>query len=131
MKINIRITKDVLRRSMMCGVDNISDIVRNCAIAVAVNEIIPYCSVTYNDETEPVIVVYNKLGIRGVEIPLSVEAKDFMIEFDELDGNPELRLDLEERTFEIDIPSEVINEIEIGQVYKILSESKTLELVEI
>lgn len=40
MKIKIKVTKDILKRSMMCGVND-CEVSRNCAISLAVREIAP------------------------------------------------------------------------------------------
>ena len=54
-------------------------------------------------------------------------AAKFVAQFD--GSTPEERVLLPEFSFEIDVPSEVIEKIGIGEVYRVLSESKTLELV--
>lgn len=125
MKILIKVTKDVLRRSYKCGIqpDGRCDIdSQGCAIAVAIQEFFPKAMVT------PWFFTYYN-GIQGYQIELPDEATQLIYSFDSLRGTPEKRLDLPEVSFEITVPPQVIESIGIGQVYKILSESRTLELV--
>lgn len=123
MKIKIKVTKDVLRRSMMCGVNG-GLISKNCGIAVAVQEIFPNCQVTYDGDFGHLPVIY--LGWER-KIKLPKEAEDFMKAFDKLEETPSERLNLPEISFDIDVPDNIIQSIGISQVYKVLSESKTLE----
>jgi hypothetical protein len=60
-------------------------------------------------------------------IDLPDTATEFIFQFDS--RRPADRLTMPEISFEVDVPSEMIEAIGIGQAYKILSESKTLELV--
>lgn len=126
MKILIKVTKDVLRKAMMCGDNSAS----NCAIAVASIEILGDCQVSYTNEGKPAIYYYPKsLDVSSVEIPLPMKAKEFMLDFDMLRHTPHERLLLPEQSFEVTLPDRVIQEIGIGEAYRVLSESKTLELV--
>ena len=134
MKIKIRVTKEILQKSMYCGIDHKKEIVAaNCAIANAAQEFFPGCLVSYmmDNRATPAIYHYPDNGGPSIEIPLPFEAKSFMMDFDSLAFDPVLRLDLREQSFEVDVPNSIIDEIGIGEAYRILSESKTLELVSI
>lgn len=113
MKILIKVTKDVLRQSMHCSLDQATS---NCAISVAVRHLLPDAKVLPNFITTPDACML-----------LPREAQLFIYAFD--NATPEQRLALPEISFEIDLPNEVIEMIGIGEVYKVLSESITLELV--
>lgn len=130
MKILIRVTKAILKKSMMCGQDGVEgSVAENCAIALAAQEFFPMCVVSYDDDIEgtPTIFHYPNAGPTSIKMPLPKEAFRFMSNFD--NSSPEERLLMPEHSFEITVPRSIIDEIGIGQVYKILSESKTLELV--
>lgn len=125
MKITVKITKDVLKRSMMCGVANQykGD---SCGVAVAVRDIFPCAHIGIS------LIYPFTSGGRGDEryiIHLPVVAVDFIKSFDSLGDTPEERLNLPEFSFEIEVPHSVIEKIGIGEAYRVLSESKTLELV--
>lgn len=142
MKILIKVTKEVLAKTRGCGitVDKL-DATKYCAIAEAVREIFPDASVHYNDNDDPVITPWPY----GIEIPLPIEAKILMNRFDNeirliLEKGLELsandlenrihfaRTSIEPSSFEIDVPNEIIDLIGISEIYKILSESRSLEL---
>lgn len=117
MIILIKVTKDVLFKSKDCY--NNAGI--NCAIAFAVRQIFPEAYVTEE------VLYFWEYQRHNANLP--DEAIRFIALFDSLKRYPGIRVDLPEMQFEIDVPSEVIDKIGIGQVYKILSESRTLELV--
>lgn len=114
MKILIKITKEVLEKTKMCEADKLSE---NCAISYAVRALFPL-AITQR--------TYMWFGNKeGDYTSLPMKAREFITAFDSL--FPEERVKMKPFSFEIDVPDSVINEIGIGQVYKILSESKTLE----
>lgn len=119
MKILIKITKDVLRRSAMCR----GNITENCAVALAVRDMFPeswmgraYLCLSYG---------YTKYYYITVNNNVTQFIKSFDI------STPAQRLLLPEFSFEIEVPQQLIDSIGIGEVYRILSESKTLELAQI
>lgn len=137
MKILIKVTKDVLKESMYCisGLCNTENLFKqkegigfNCAIGIAVNKLFENAWVSRNK-----IIVYENFTEmntgKDISIPLPMEAQNFIIRFDRLREYPAQRLNMEEFTFEIEVPQSVIDKIGIDEVHKILSESKTLELV--
>jgi hypothetical protein len=122
MKIEIKITKEVLRRSMWCGVEKRTNAWTHCGIAVAIRDLLPQAEV-FNSEIE----VFKELA---ASIPLPKIASDFIDEFDSLIDEPEKRLNLPEFSFEIDVPDEVIERIGINEAKAILEKSETLNLIE-
>lgn len=143
MKILIKVTKDVLRRSMWCSVNGDGHCETeekflakqglgfNCAIGLAVNDLLPNAWTSINSiHIFPSFKHMQELGASHV-IYLPEIAFNFINEFDSLKTTPEERLNMPEISFEIDLPSDLIDQIGIGQAYKVLSESKTLELVSI
>jgi len=128
MKIQINITKDILKRSMMCGTNPLQKVTSNCAIALAVRDIFKFAQVSKDN-----IYFYKEDNdnhsnyISGCSLPES--ARVFIEKFDYLFNNPEKRLKLPEFSFEIEIPNAVIEQMNLSEVYKILSESETMELV--
>jgi hypothetical protein len=127
MKILIKVTKDVLKATMMCGLDK-SNHATGCAIAVACHDLFGKCAVTWRtSHVAEIVVYYDDYGYTEFDLPQA--AAKFMVAFDELEDDPQKRLDLPETSFEVDVPNKVIERIGISEAYRILSESKTLELV--
>lgn len=121
MKIRIRVTKQIYEASMFCPVKSEAT-TTNCAIALAVREIAPKASVNYN------AIFWN--GKENIEEPYSnLESHiwNYILAFDQT--KPKDRPNLPEFSFEVEFPDSMVEQIGIGQVYKILSESKTLQHV--
>jgi hypothetical protein len=127
MKILIKVTKDVLRRSILCGTSLDfcpNGAGENCAIALAIRDLFPsYYVGTYQ------IYRTHKTEYEDTICQLPAEASEFIKAFDKLSDDPNKRLSLPEFSFEIDVPMSEIERIGISEAYRILSESKTLELV--
>jgi hypothetical protein len=120
MKIKIKVTHEILKRSMMCGTNN-AIIAKNCAIALAVREILPKAAVTTQ-------YIFTNETLEYV-IPLPAVAQIFIGKFDRLKSTPEKRLLMPELEFEVTLNEDVLNSINIEQAIKAIQESKTLELV--
>lgn len=123
MKILIKVTKEVLQKTMMCNGLN-GDVTENCAFAYAVRELFPRARVNYSCIHGPVVGQRHRWRI---ELPRNVA--NWIVDFDLLNTSPLKRLDLPEISFEAEVPEEAIDSISIREAYRILSESKTLELV--
>lgn len=122
MKITIKITKEIIYRSRFCSVNSATEMAaENCAIARATREIFPNGYVL-SDE-----ICFNDLPT--TRIPLPESARIFISRFDA--KGPKSRLKMQPFSFEIDVPAEVIEKVGISEVYRVLSESKTLELASI
>lgn len=120
MKLQIKITKDVLRRSMWCGTKDAPETIgysnSSCAIALAIRDIFPDASIERGW-----ICPFGRVH----EARIYHNQNNFTYAFDELHDTPEKRLDLPEFSFTISIPTEVIDTINIDDIYT----SKTLEVV--
>lgn len=125
MKLTIKITKEVLKRSMYCGTEACKGkISENCAIAVAVRDIFPTCAIAhpgiYLDQMSPFP------SIRFIP-----EVGEFIYRFDRLRHCPEDRLKLPEFEFTVEVPDSIIDSIGIKEIHEIIERSETLELVEV
>lgn len=124
-KLKIKVTKDILKRSMYCTND--FNIATNCAIAVAVRDIFPNASVglycmhanIFREDTD----------FKNPDIGLPDEATNFIKRFDRLASLPEQRLLLPELEFEVEIPDVIVDSIDIEGIKKLLQNHPTLELV--
>lgn len=104
----------MLKRSYMCN----DEMGENCAIALAIRGIFPGTWVNSDD-----IVPFYSANDFTTRITLPTLAQDFICKFDI--STYEQRLLLPEFDFTIDIPDEIVDMINIEDVYK----SQTLELV--
>jgi hypothetical protein len=143
MKVNVKITEDVIKRSSWCNYkhgikieeSSLSLVGQNCAIGKAIFDLFGSISWVYKDVIGifPEGIDFDDLGMMKnnskFQIILPDEAADFIVEFD--NRTPEARLLLKPFEFIIDVPTDVIELIGIGEVYKVLSESKTLEHVNV
>jgi hypothetical protein len=120
MKIQINITKEILERSMWCGISPGKKApAENCAIALAVKDLLSGSKVgNIHIEKNGVVV-----GI------LPIQARDFIEKFDKLIDYPSERLDLEPFSFNIEIKEDLLN-ISIEEAHEVLRNSTSLELVE-
>lgn len=149
MKILIRITKEVLEKTAHCGIEGKTPrkltLGLNCAISHAVRKIFPLSIVTGKailiaiesprdflkrltpdfSSLKPFVFV-SPNGMYQIKLP--DEARNFIKDFD--DYSPLNRIAMKPISFYIDVPDEIIDGIGIRQVYKVLSESTTLELVQ-
>lgn len=134
MRILIKVTEKILHTAKDCGMYNslscANFVSKNCAVALAVREIFPNASVTSHVIYPlPEMVGSYEMNKTEHQIQLPTKAKAFIRLFDYLD--PHQRTRMKPFSFEVDLPTAVISNINIGEVYKVLSESKTLELVSI
>lgn len=147
MKILIKVTKEVLQRSLYCNtIFNEGPTSENCAISTGIRDLFPGAQVyetaikfSGSDSNFTDWTIGRGLLDMSRHSLLPQAATDFIREFDSYarveDINEDLlvkaekRLLLPEFSFEIDVPEEVIQQIGISQVFKVLSESPTLEHV--
>lgn len=123
-KLQISITKEILKRSMYCGVysDTINKESYSCAIALAIKDFIPNVQVGTTG-------VY--VGFGGELISqLPIEARDFIKKFDSFRPVYYERLSLPEFSFEIEIPDTIISKINIEDAFKKLANHENLKLIE-
>lgn len=146
MKVLIKVTKEILERSKMCTSKIVEGVGFNCAISLAIREIFPNAwvggdinliNMDYFNENLPKLKMSQSFDefmllllleeSRTCIIKLPIEAQDFIEDFD--NNSAQRRVEMEPISFEINVPDEIIEEIGINEVYKVLSESKTLEMV--
>lgn len=122
MKISIKITKEVLEKTKMCGSMYGNVNTKNCAVAYAIREIFPHaCMGGTTLRFHADVPVFTSVP---------TEASSFIRKFDSLVTKPEQRLLLPEFSFDIEVPDSVIESIGIEQAKEIISKSSTLELIE-
>lgn len=123
MKLKIKVTKDVLRRSMWCGTKNDDSgfqITTNCALAIAVRDIFPDASAGYQ-----CINPFHSCNRLDPKWIIQHDAESFIRSFDILVETPEKRLELPEYEFEVELSDELVELINISDIHK----SPTLEVV--
>ena len=112
----IAITKEIIAHSKNCGTGNDTQRVENnCAIAVALTTIFPQVHVT-----NLCIFPFGIDGDKEIKIPLPLIAQQFIKLFDGFRLTPKLRLLLPAFEFTIDIPDEVIEQINIDEVRELI-----------
>ena len=117
-QFRIAITKDIIAQCKNCGTgDDTRRVENNCAIAVALTDIFPKVYVTN-------LYIF-PFGIDGdkekdIKIPMPVIAQQFIKLFDGFRFTPRLRLMLPEFEFIIDIPDEVIEQVNIDDVKELI-----------
>lgn len=136
MKLQINITKEILEQSMWCSTTIPSrsrcylyneGVGFNCAVALAINKLLSHAWVCSG-----CIEIFETLDQFindecAYKIPMPSQVEQFINMFDQ--KPPTERVNMTPFSFEIDVPDELINKIGIDEVYAILWQSKTLELV--
>lgn len=124
MIVKIKVTKDVLERSKECGIHKRykGD---SCGIAVAIIDLFP--SAQIGNSAAFLLSDGPNMQDERSKVYLPISAIHFIYWFDQ--SNPEQRVLMQPFSFEIEVPEYVIEKIGIGEMYRVLSESKTLELV--
>jgi hypothetical protein len=126
-QLKIKVTKEVLFKSRMCQ----TELGMNCAISLAVRDILPN-AIVGRYYIAPFYYTGYKNGEnwepdRTCMIPLPIEASSFTQDFDY--SAPAQRVLLPELEFEITIPDEVIEKINIDELRPLLQNHPTLELI--
>ncbi len=127
----ITITKEVIDKSLMCGTavenSNIEYVMGNCGIARAISELIPNIYVT-----EGWIRYFDLESNKIIEEPnIDSEQAKFIRKFDSYSKTPNNRYSLVGKSFNINIPQEVIDyyyQDKMNEVYEILNKSDVLQL---
>jgi hypothetical protein len=132
MKLKINITKNILAESMYCKGTIRGKVGQNCAIGKAIYNLFGNRSWVASEKIE---IFKTDIDFENVawwtepkySISLPIEAAMFIDTFDK--KTPFERLEMDELSFEVDIPEEVIEEIGINEVHQILEKTPSLELV--
>lgn len=113
-QFTIRITKEIIEQCKNCGTDNNKrEIGSNCAVAFTLKDIFPDVYVT-NYYIFPFGIDTEKA--KNIKITMPVIAQQFVKLFDGFCLMPNLRPLLPEFEFTINIPGEVIDQINIDEV---------------
>ena len=121
-QFKIRITKEIIEHCKNCGTENgTQDIGRNCAVAFALKDIFPDVYVT-NYYIFPFGVDDKKREDIKIAMPLIVQ--QFIKLFDGFYMMPNLRVLLPEFEFTINVPEEVIDQINIDEVRELIKFGK-------
>jgi len=118
-KITVHVTKEVIKMTSGCSIYD----GENCAVAYAIRELFPKAVVFCLEMTFHRKDRHN----RSKWAKLPQEVSNFITEFD---TNPAHRHKLSPFSFDIEIPDEALEGIDISEVHRILKESKTLSLSE-
>jgi len=117
-QFKIAITKEIIAHCKNCGTGNeVHRIENTCAIAFALADIFPKVHVS-NVFIFPFGTNGNKEN--DIKIPLPLIAQQFIKLFDGFRITPRLRLLLPEFDFTIDVPDEVIEQINIDDVRELI-----------
>ena len=117
MKLKIKVTKEIINEAKFCGITTTPPS-KHCAIALAVRDIFPNAEVGCWE-----IGLHSQTSSKIITIPLPDEAQNFISKFDM--SSVIERVNMREIEFDVDLPEELINEINIEDI----KNSKTLELV--
>lgn len=121
--LKIKVTKDVLKATKNCGRYLSDNVTTNCAIAFAVRDIFPNARVYGSGELN----FFGDAVSKGIYTSLPIKAHEYMNKFDVTESfERELLPELE---FEINIPDEVIERINIEEIKPLLVNHPTLELL--
>ena len=122
-QFKITITKKIIAHCKNCGAGNEAHrIENNCAIAFALTDIFPKVYVT-NHCIFPFGIDGDKE--KDIKIPMPLIAQQFIKLFDGFSFTPRLRLLLPEFEFTIDVPDEVIEQINIDDVRELIEAGST------
>lgn len=117
-QFKIAITKEIIAQSKNCGTgnDDARLVENNCAIAVALADIFPSVYVTN-------LFIF-PFGINSeLKMPMPVIAQQFINLFDGFRLMPGLRILLPAFEFTIDIPDEVVEQINIEEVKELIEKN--------
>ena len=124
-QFTIRITNAIIAQCKSCGTENNKrDIGSNCAVAFTLKDIFPDVYVT-----DYYILPFGIDAGKGkdMKIAMPVIAQQFIKLFDGFYLMPNLRPLLPEFEFTIDIPGEVIDQINIDEVMELIKGDKKTE----
>src|SRR6187551_317344 len=120
MNIKVNVTKDVLERSKMCGFVPGMMITESCMLALALQDLFPNACVAVR--TAYLLGGFNMCQDMAYLPSIAILNRS---RFDSI--QPHERVLMTPFSFEIEVPKYVISKIGISQIYKVLSESSTLE----
>lgn len=114
--LTINVTKDSIEKAIFCSKEiNFSK--TSCAIAHAVRDIFPTA-----------IIYFNHIELDGKRIALPTIASEFIEVFDRIEPNQ--RIKLKPISFQVSMPDEIIDKLNIDDLKQQLKNHPTLELNE-
>lgn len=125
-KLKIKVTKDILEKSKNCGVSSACNVPANCAISLAMRDLFPHARVYGGGQ---IAFMGEKIYNINYNSVLPTKAFEFMRHFDQLVDYPQMRPNLLELEFEVEIPDSVIEQINIEELKPLLINHPTLQLV--
>lgn len=152
MKLQIKITKEIYKRAMMCGVrfveidkelaavtdmyDEYNKLLydkllieQRCLPSISTNCAIALAIREIDSKAEVAFDHISWSNGRG-KSELSEEVTEMIHRFDKLKHFPEKRLELPEIRFQVDLPDSLVESIGIEEAYDVISKSSTLEFAE-
>lgn len=117
-KLRISVTKEILEKSRWCGA-NLEVLKTNCAVAVAVRDIFPDAKVFQT-------AIFPNRKDKAISLPSIVWT--WIDRFDK--SSPAERILMEPISFEIEIPDNIIEQINIDELKPLLQNHPTLQLIE-
>ena len=120
-KLQVKVTKEILRESMYCN----QQYHNNCAIAIAIKEIFPK-SETYGESVFILGSDSEVYPIMGLEA--KHDGKEFIEKFDK--SNPQKRSLMPETIVTLDITDEILEKINLEDMSNMVSKIEHLELIE-
>lgn len=128
--LKIKVTKEILWRSRMCG-ENDHLMNSNCAIALSVRDVFPKAlvedKIIIPFPTKEVHYYLYKENDLSEVIELPKEATEFINAFDV--ASPDGRMAMPELEFEVEISDGVIDRINIDSLRPLLANHPTLQLI--
>ncbi len=123
-KLKIKVTKEILERSKMCGTGESTFKGNSCAIALAVRDIFPNADVGVGH-----IKFDNRINTDVWNFAYLDPATRLYIQYFDM-TEPLLRPQIAEYEFEIVIPESIIEKINIEELKPLLENHPTLQLIE-
>ena len=108
--IKVKVTKEILRKSMMCGINN-TNFHQNCAIALAIREVFPdalVCQDAFFAFGAPISEYLHDLKYY---IYCQHNGSDFISQFDDLVKTPKKRLELPETEVTLFLTEECVDHL--------------------
>lgn len=136
MELKVKVTKEILKKSMMCGVgfpserlmtDKQKDYIgQNCAISLAVRDVFPYAFVG-----DYIYWPFGDTNPSELPIESTHNGSHFIKKFDNLRGHPSLRLHIPETEITLQITDEILNKLadDCPNWEEVVNASPVLELV--
>jgi hypothetical protein len=119
MKLTVSITPDILAASAHCDALKLG---ANCAIALALKDIFPKVNVA----SQYARIMDRRLPSGNKLIKLTQSATDFIFKFDT--STPQERCNMQSFSFDLELPEEVIELVDIDDIKAILAKSQSLQL---